>query len=103
MPRTVQERVEHALAAVLEAVDQGADAETRARAAQAVVSAISQGGELRKAVVKARREAVNEMRAAGRSLGDIAGVLGVSRGTAQLISEGKQTGRVGLPPKPGRR
>ena len=86
-----------ALDALLASITEAGEASERARAAQAVVAASGRGGAVRRAIARSRRDAVNELRAEGRSLGEIAALLGVSRGTVQQISEGKQTGRAVFP------
>lgn len=74
----------------VEALRQVADPAERARAAGALL------GELGVAIEAAklcRREAVLELRAAGYSHGQVAAELGVARGRAQQIAEGRSTGK----------
>lgn len=90
------DKVGQALIRLIDSVSEAGSAEDRALAAHRVVAAIGSGGLVREKVVAARRDAVNELRVQGASLGDVATLLGVARGTAQQISEGRGAQRVVL-------
>lgn len=90
------DNVEQAMHRLLRTVQTAGDAAARAEAAHRVITAISQQGTLRDQIAATRRDAVNELREQGRSLGEIAAQLDVSRGTVQQISDGRTASRVVL-------
>ncbi|GHE31806.1 hypothetical protein GCM10017673_38200 [Streptosporangium violaceochromogenes] len=74
------------ITALLDGIDQIADPVDRARAAQELLRAIP---DIQRRLRAARQEAVVALRGAGHSHADIGTVLGISRGRAQQIAEGR--------------
>lgn len=64
-----------------------------AQRAQVISDVLNQCPDLSKALRELRQAAVVELREQGKSHGQVAEILGISRGRAQQIAEGRTTGK----------